>query len=265
MKSIILSVWGLLACVAGAFPLNPSFTPEAVAAYKAKADAGDAEAQRQYAMALAIGRGVAQDKSEAVKWFRKSAEQGNVIALCNLGWCFEHGQGVTKNMVEADQWYGKALKRNVCGAEGCWIFTNRGGLAYLFVACSICSCLLLMALVIYPPARAMEYLGWGDSAIGRRIRPILPFLYSVLFAILIVMCVLLCVKTVCVVDLIDVACLGCSRQEIVNGFMATVVPSVLGLCIGECICVWRLFTFFKLPCGKFYHWLFCRITPLFYK
>ena len=35
MKSVILSVCGLLACVAGAFPLNPSFTPDAVAAYKA--------------------------------------------------------------------------------------------------------------------------------------------------------------------------------------------------------------------------------------
>ena len=277
MKSIILSVCCLLACVAGAFPLNPSFTPEAVAGYKAKADAGDAEAQYRYAMALAIGRGVAQDKSEAVKWFRKSAEQGdhraqnclgcccakgegiaedkveavkwfrksaeqgNVIALCNLGWCFEHGQGVTKNMVEADQWYGKALKRNVCGAEGCWIFTNRGGLAYLFAACPMCFCLLFMVWVIYPPARAVDYLSCGKSAIGRRIRPMLPFLYPVLFAILIVMCVLLGVKTVCVVDLIDVACLGCSRQEIVNGFMATVVPSFLGLCIGECICVWRLF------------------------
>ena len=221
MKSIMLSICGLLACAAGAFPLNPSFTPEAVAAYKAKADAGDAEAQRRYAMALAIGRGVAQDKGEAVKWFRKSAEQGdhraqnclgccyakgegiaedkveavewlrksaeqgNVIALCNLGWCFEHGQGVAKNMVEADQWYGKAFKRDAGGLVDSWIFTNHGGLAYLFVVWQICSCLLLMALVIYPPARAVEYFGWGDSAIGRRIRPILPFLYSVCFAILI--------------------------------------------------------------------------------
>lgn len=41
MKSIMLSVCGLLDCVAGAFPLNPSFTPEAVMEYKAKADAGD--------------------------------------------------------------------------------------------------------------------------------------------------------------------------------------------------------------------------------
>ena len=40
MKSIVLSICGLLACAAGAFPLNPSFTPEAVAAYKAKAGTG---------------------------------------------------------------------------------------------------------------------------------------------------------------------------------------------------------------------------------
>ena len=69
----------------------------------------------------------------------------------------------------------------------------------------------------------------------------LVVLHLIISAILMVLCVLLCVKTACVVDLIDVACLGCSRQENVNGFMATAVPSFLGLCIVECICVWRLF------------------------
>ena len=35
MKSNMMVVCGSLACAVGVFPLNPSFTPEAVAAHKA--------------------------------------------------------------------------------------------------------------------------------------------------------------------------------------------------------------------------------------
>ena len=110
MKSIILSVWGLLACVAGAFPLNPSFTPEAVAAYKAKADAGDAEAQYLYSSALANGRGVAEDKPQAFVYAKKAAEQGYERVLRRVGLGYKEGLGIESNAVKAADCFVRFVK-----------------------------------------------------------------------------------------------------------------------------------------------------------
>ena len=129
MKSIMLFVFGLLVCVAGAFPLNPSFTPEAVAAYKAKADAGDAEAQCNLGWCYAYGEGVETNKVEAVKWYRKAAEQGDAFAQCMLGRCHEKGEGVKKDMVEAVKWYRKAAEQGDADAQRvlCWCYTTGEG------------------------------------------------------------------------------------------------------------------------------------------
>ena len=56
MKSLLVVVSALSAYASLAFPIDPSFTPEAVREYKMKADAGDAESQYLYSMALAIIR-----------------------------------------------------------------------------------------------------------------------------------------------------------------------------------------------------------------
>jgi TPR repeat protein len=48
------------------------------------ADRGDAKAQNSLGWCYAIGRGVAQDLSEATEWFKKAAEQGNTRAQSAL-------------------------------------------------------------------------------------------------------------------------------------------------------------------------------------
>ena len=40
------------------------------------------------------GRGVPQDKSEAVSWYRKAAEQGDESAQTKLGMMYKNGYGV---------------------------------------------------------------------------------------------------------------------------------------------------------------------------
>ena len=47
---------------------------------RARAEAGDAEAQKNLGVMYAIGEGMPQDDAEAVAWFRKAAEQGHAEA-----------------------------------------------------------------------------------------------------------------------------------------------------------------------------------------
>ena len=46
-----------------------------------------------------------------LKWFRKSAEQGYVHAQNNLGVMYEKGRGVTQDKTEAIKWYCKAAEQ----------------------------------------------------------------------------------------------------------------------------------------------------------
>ena len=48
--------------------------------YRLSADHGYASAQNNLAVCYFYGRGVTQDKQEAMKWYRKAAGQGNVAA-----------------------------------------------------------------------------------------------------------------------------------------------------------------------------------------
>ena len=47
----------------------------------------------------AVGRGVPQDETEAVRWFRLAAEQGYRAAQYNLGRAYENGLGVPQDYV----------------------------------------------------------------------------------------------------------------------------------------------------------------------
>jgi TPR repeat protein len=72
---------------------------------RAKAEAGNAQAQNDLGEALYAGkRGVAKDAVAAVKWFRQAAEQNHPAAQSNLGVCYERGDGVAKYEVEAYKW-----------------------------------------------------------------------------------------------------------------------------------------------------------------
>src|SRR5262249_16276446 len=59
-----------------------------------------------------LGRGVAEDHSEAVKWYRKAAEAGSASAQFMLGNQYRMGYGVPKDYVEAHKWF------NLAGAQG---------------------------------------------------------------------------------------------------------------------------------------------------
>jgi TPR repeat protein len=51
------------------------------------------------------GRGIAQDKKEALKWFRKAADQGLPEAQYELGQLYQSGETVEKDRIESLKWY----------------------------------------------------------------------------------------------------------------------------------------------------------------
>jgi hypothetical protein len=96
MKQILLMI-ALVALVGcGKKPAEGSF-----AQTKAKAEAGDADAQYNLGAMYDFGQGVEQDFKEAVKWYRKAADQGLAEAQFNLGMMYDQGQGVEQDFKEA--------------------------------------------------------------------------------------------------------------------------------------------------------------------
>ena len=69
------------------------------------AEQGFAEAQFAIGAHYQRGEGVPKDCAQAVQWYRRAAEQGNRTAPFNLGYCYEVGEGVEKDPVEAHAWY----------------------------------------------------------------------------------------------------------------------------------------------------------------
>ncbi|HQE88803.1 MAG TPA: tetratricopeptide repeat protein, partial [Verrucomicrobiota bacterium] len=67
-----------------------------------------AKAQFNLGICYANGRGVAQDKAEAVKWFRKAAAQNLAEAQFYLGVYYANGLGVAQDEAEAVKWFRKA-------------------------------------------------------------------------------------------------------------------------------------------------------------
>ena len=90
MKRILLMIAlvGLMGC-GKKEPVQPSAsdlaTPPPFAETKAKAEAGDADAQFNLGVMYYQGLGVEQDFKEVVKWYQKAADQGDVEAQYNLG------------------------------------------------------------------------------------------------------------------------------------------------------------------------------------
>ena len=88
-----------------------------IAQLRAKAEAGDPEAQFELAWAYYVGKNVAQSYEEAVKWYRKAVEQGHTIAQYNLGVSYERGEGVAQSYEEAVKWYQKAAEQGYANAQ----------------------------------------------------------------------------------------------------------------------------------------------------
>jgi TPR repeat protein len=85
---------------------------------KKRAEAGDAKAQGELAMMYYTGKGVPQDKTEAVKWFRLVNDQARAKAQqVRLGFAYRDGKGVLQDDKEAIKWCRKAADRGDARAQ----------------------------------------------------------------------------------------------------------------------------------------------------
>jgi uncharacterized protein len=102
---------------------QPPVSPPAVAEVidlegtRAKAERGDAEAQKNLGSIYAKGQGVKQSYAEAAKWYRQAADQGHAAPQAALGELYEAGQGVPCDEAEAARWYRRAAEQGHVGGQ----------------------------------------------------------------------------------------------------------------------------------------------------
>jgi TPR repeat protein len=95
---------------------NDPTLPE-IAKTQAQAAEGNAEAQREMALAYSIGGGVPKDESESRKLYAKAAEQGDAQAQLQMGLFYREGNGLPKDLVASERWLRKAAEQGNAGAE----------------------------------------------------------------------------------------------------------------------------------------------------
>ena len=103
-----LALAGMVALLLGAAPLAQTPEPaqdDSIEALRTRANAGDADAQKNLGVMYANGDGVPQDAVEAVAWYRQAAEQGDADAQVSLGVMHHYGDGVPQDDVEAYKWF----------------------------------------------------------------------------------------------------------------------------------------------------------------
>lgn len=84
---------------------------------KARAEAGDADAQLNIGGLYFKGEGVKRDFAEAARWFQKAAMQRHPQAQFNLGMMYATGQGLTQNPEEAAKWYRLSAEQGLAVAQ----------------------------------------------------------------------------------------------------------------------------------------------------
>jgi hypothetical protein len=82
-------------------------TEESFKETRARAEAGDADAQFSVGLNYRDNRGGDSDE-KAVQWFRRAAERGHAEAQLYLGICLNTGSGVTQDATESLLWLRKA-------------------------------------------------------------------------------------------------------------------------------------------------------------
>src|SRR5215469_15827653 len=78
---------------------------------KAKAEAGDVDAQKHLATMYVGGAGGEPNFAEAARWYQIAADKGDAKSQFNLGVCYEKGLGVPQDNVNAVKWYQKAANQ----------------------------------------------------------------------------------------------------------------------------------------------------------
>lgn len=75
---------------------------------KANAEQGDAVAQFDLAICYAEGKGIAENKAEAIRWWKKAALQKVAAAAAYLGAAYRNGDGAPQDIYGAYVWYSLA-------------------------------------------------------------------------------------------------------------------------------------------------------------
>ena len=112
MKSIFKTLLLLIALSA-----VPVFAQSDFEATKARAEAGDAEAQAELGYMYGSGTGITPNIQQALRWFRLAAEQGNADAQYELGVMYADGKGVSTNDQEAVKWFRLAAEQGIADAQ----------------------------------------------------------------------------------------------------------------------------------------------------
>ena len=90
---------------------------EAAHWYLKAAEQGDVNGQASIASMYFDGKGVPQDRSECARWCRKAAEQDDAPAQYGLGVFYSRGQGVPQDYTEAVRWYRKSADQGYAKAQ----------------------------------------------------------------------------------------------------------------------------------------------------
>lgn len=98
----------------GAVPAaeQPAVANEALPSLRARAEAGNMEAQLELGRRYIQGMGVGRNDVEASKWLLRAAEQGNAQAQFNVGVMYERGVGLETNLTKAIDFYRKSAAQN---------------------------------------------------------------------------------------------------------------------------------------------------------
>lgn len=102
---------------AGLADLRDARYSEAVAEWKASADAGDAVSALLLGVISDTGQGVPQDSAQALYWYKRAAEAGSPSGMFDVGIMYDAGQGVPQDPAEAASWYGRAAAHGFARAE----------------------------------------------------------------------------------------------------------------------------------------------------
>ncbi len=84
---------------------------------RARAERGDAMAQHELGVLLAVGKGHQRHYVEAAQWLQRAAEQGHSGAQFWLGNLYVRGMGVTRDFDQMVQWWRKAALQGNISAQ----------------------------------------------------------------------------------------------------------------------------------------------------
>lgn len=121
MMLSLMPRWAVLAAGASLLclvpPASAGESPADIPALKAKAAAGDPEAQFLVGRALLRGEGVSKDIPEALRLLKPAAESGHAGAMGAYGFMLSRGLGTEKNESAAIDWLRKSAALGVATSQ----------------------------------------------------------------------------------------------------------------------------------------------------